>query len=508
MLLTSLYFVGQRKVPKKKAASRTAKKPNKPISPESDDSSSSPVDDLLSSDVGESEADSDDDDDDLVQVAMSDKQVTRVLEDEAPQDPAGLFDNDDGVEMASIRSGLSSSEVSRPPTSESEGMFDGLHDQDDDDDEEEEAPRKRRASKGKATKREAAFIGERPTTLPARTSAKESKGAKSSAPRVSTVKIESDDESSAKPVKSWPDHACLNPDGQMAAQSDPIRALCHAGIKIVEKTLVTKDAWPELHQAKAYRKLVLSAAVVPLLEKDKKTYEPLQKRVAEDDKFVKTVGRWVVDRLANWRSKPRIAASNHIALYQLGVGDVCKARVNALLENDVYVYPGEWGTSEKGKVIWLTKGSKTDIQIFLSPALIDTIKEAFFATPTAFGFRFKDEYVSSHPTRPEPELTIPLVALGATALYAAIFEWREGKKATRPSQNSKASMAEKFEGDQFKAVFDRHVGALASLKTKPNTYHTIMSTLFSKVTGENASSNQSAQSQGNALAVLDLAGLD
>lgn len=56
-----------------------------------------------------------------------------------PQDAASLFDvdNDDDIEMASIKSHRnrhgSSSEASRPPTSESEGVFDANDDDDDDD---------------------------------------------------------------------------------------------------------------------------------------------------------------------------------------------------------------------------------------------------------------------------------------------------------------------------------------------------------------------------------------
>ena len=46
----------------------------------------------------------------------------------------------------------------------------------------------------------------------------------------------------------------------------------------------------------------------------------------------------------------RSVASDHIALFQLGIDDGCKERVKALMENDVYVYPGEWGVTEKGKV--------------------------------------------------------------------------------------------------------------------------------------------------------------
>ena len=57
-----------------------------------------------------------------------------------PQDGAALFNDDDDIEMPSIKSRRSrhgsSSEASHPPTSESEGIFDA----NDDDDDEDEFP--------------------------------------------------------------------------------------------------------------------------------------------------------------------------------------------------------------------------------------------------------------------------------------------------------------------------------------------------------------------------------
>jgi hypothetical protein len=46
----------------------------------------------------------------------------------------------------------------------------------------------------------------------------------------------------------------------------------------------------------------------------------------------------------------RSVASDYITLFQLGINDRCKERVKALMENDMYVYPGEWGVTDKGKV--------------------------------------------------------------------------------------------------------------------------------------------------------------
>jgi uncharacterized protein DUF6532 len=68
------------------------------------------------------------------------------------------------------------------------------------------------------------------------------------------------------------------------------------------------------------------------------------------------------------------------------------------------------------EAIWLTKRTANEVQIYLNPGLIDLIKMAFFNGPTAFGHKFKEHYVSSHPDRKEQELTMSIVALGATAV--------------------------------------------------------------------------------------------
>jgi hypothetical protein len=140
----------------------------------------------------------------------------------------------------------------------------------------------------------------------------------------------------------------------------------------------------------------------------------------------------------------RNAAADQIALFQLGIGDGCIQRVQALIENDVYVYPGQWANNKDGKVIsssflyyirvywltfpfepiWLTKSTATEVHIYLNPGLIDLIKIAFFNGPTAFGYKYKEHFVSSHPDRKEPELTMPIVALGATAVCCFLYIYK------------------------------------------------------------------------------------
>ena len=105
-----------------------------------------------------------------------------------------------------------------------------------------------------------------------------------------------------------------------------------------------------------------------------------------------------------------------------------------MIKNDIYVHPRQWATDKDEKIlahlfclrhalilflepVWMAKNSVgTDVQIYLNHSLIDLIKTAFFNGPTAFGYKFKKHYVTSHPDRKEPELTIPVVALGVTAV--------------------------------------------------------------------------------------------
>jgi len=149
-------------------------------------------------------------------------------------------------------------------------------------------------------------------------------------------------------------------------------------IKIVEVTLVTQNAWPELHKGTHYKRQVLLDAVNALRvnignDDDGKwsNLKAVRDRISKDEKFVRTIGRWVcdlfllrnsenifvqvTDRLSHHRGQMRHAASDQIALFQLGIGDdsdECAQRVHALLENDVYVYPGQWANDKDGRVIF------------------------------------------------------------------------------------------------------------------------------------------------------------
>lgn len=123
---------------------------------------------------------------------------------------------------------------------------------------------------------------------------------------------------------------------------------------------------------------------------------------------------------------------------------------------------------------------------------MDSLKDAFFDTKGSFGFKHLDRFKSTLKGREEPELTIPIVALGATGVsllcllfnfsllifiyeqfYAALHSWSTG------AYNKK----EKFEGEAFNTTFERHVRYLKQIKEDNHiAFHVIMSRLYTHVT--------------------------
>jgi hypothetical protein len=116
------------------------------------------------------------------------------------------------------------------------------------------------------------------------------------------VTIESDEDDKAVPEENWPKPLQLR-NGALMQQSDLIRAVCRDAIQIVEKTLVTKDAWPELHKGTHYKREILLGAVNTLRAKNidddegkqELQYKELKSRILDDEKFVRSIGKWVCD---------------------------------------------------------------------------------------------------------------------------------------------------------------------------------------------------------------------
>ena len=100
--------------------------------------------------------------------------------------------------------------------------------------------------------------------------------------------------------EQWPAVARLILGG-LSVQGSVIREICWDAIRIVKVTLVTVDAWPELHQGTLYKRQVLLEAVNALQAKNEddnerhqdSNYDMVRNRILEDEKFIRIIGKWV-----------------------------------------------------------------------------------------------------------------------------------------------------------------------------------------------------------------------
>ncbi|KAF8989292.1 hypothetical protein BDQ17DRAFT_1257021, partial [Cyathus striatus] len=68
----------------------------------------------------------------------------------------------------------------------------------------------------------------------------------------------------------------------------------------------------------------------------------------------------------------------------------------------------------------------------------------------------------------EPELPIAMVALGSTAVYAALLEWKEGMK-----------LSKSFDGNLFATTYQDHIDILEDMQGEhPKAFHSIMHELY------------------------------
>ncbi|KJA23034.1 hypothetical protein HYPSUDRAFT_138140, partial [Hypholoma sublateritium FD-334 SS-4] len=268
----------------------------------------------------------------------------------------------------------------------------------------------------------------------------------------------------------WPDYTDIAPGG-LCDQLILIRALCRDAIHILELTLVTQEAWPELHRAAEYRVEVFSQAA-KVLQKTDARYRDFRKRIVKDEEYASSVGAWIADRLPLARGPARVHALNEIAVFQLGIGPACVMRVKALFSHKTYVYPGHWDTNAKGETVWVVKGK----EMYQNPAITCVLRSVYFGSFSALGYKFKEFYISSHPDESDPELTIPLVALAATGVHTALDSWKTGR------YNKHDTKLNKFSGDMFKTIYQHHIKHLEDLKENHLAYfHRTMSQIYTAV---------------------------
>ncbi|KAJ3557221.1 hypothetical protein NP233_g11799 [Leucocoprinus birnbaumii] len=199
----------------------------------------------------------------------------------------------------------------------------------------------------------------------------------------------------------------------LRAQHPLVIRICHIGIRRAEQTLVTSNAWPECkrHGCPDYHQEIMSYAAEKVAKSDARALDVVAELKNEESKFAMIIGNlvsWVIDRK----------------------------------------------------------------KIYQSDSFKQLLRNAFFKTDTDFGYKYSKYYTSTHATRKENEITMPLVALAATGLYSAISSWESG-----------ACIKESFDAEKNKPTYNCHIGYLEGMKRdNPGAYHKIMLDLLAYAT--------------------------
>ncbi|KAG1847680.1 hypothetical protein DFJ58DRAFT_730093 [Suillus subalutaceus] len=218
---------------------------------------------------------------------------------------------------------------------------------------------------------------------------------------------------------------------------------------------------------------------------------PIQDRLKTDDSYVTALATLIEARVPLFRTELKDNACAQVTAYY-HLGPDCVDTAKALLVNHIYHY--EQHFNEKNDPIPQPKKPYfTDILPYL-------MKGCYFNGLKSVSMKFSDRFKEIANNKAQwPEVTIPMVVLTSTSVYAALF-WKANGS---PSKFN-------FTGNLFSEVYFFHVKFLEDMKvTAPRKFHKMMADIFEAI--QKLCTNSSAALVGShesAMAFLDIDGMD
>ncbi|KAG1895138.1 uncharacterized protein F5891DRAFT_1194484 [Suillus fuscotomentosus] len=147
---------------------------------------------------------------------------------------------------------------------------------------------------------------------------------------------------------------------------------------------------------------------------------------------------------------------------------------------------------ENNPVLQATKPYSADILPYL-------MKGRYFNGSKSVGVKFADHFKEIPGNKAQqPEVTIPMVALTSTLVYAALL-----------CKSNKSPSKFNFMGNQFSVVYTFHVNFLNEMEENaPSKFHKLMANIFSAVQKLCSNGAAAVVSHKDAMAFLDLDGMD
>ncbi|KAK7012633.1 hypothetical protein R3P38DRAFT_3016776 [Favolaschia claudopus] len=226
----------------------------------------------------------------------------------------------------------------------------------------------------------------------------------------------SDDDTSELPESAWHAtarlvHPAHNRDIALTAQPQEAQFVLRGSIGGMKRDMYFHDMFPLIGTRAGFaRPYLINAALV------RPSSKHIHDRLVKDPGYGQALAPIPIDRINIVRGDvKRCAVTCAPAFYQLADLDTSetKSHVENLLKDHRYIFPSDKRT-----------GGLQLNQPFCHNAIVFVMKEVFFAK-TSFVTEHMNDFPATNPKKPdEREVPFPMVAIAATALYAALLEYR------------------------------------------------------------------------------------
>ncbi|KAM6492692.1 hypothetical protein JOM56_012416 [Amanita muscaria] len=221
----------------------------------------------------------------------------------------------------------------------------------------------------------------------------------------------------------WPYYAQLNYhqtnsglDLGLSRQHHEIKLVVRRAIETITERIIFEDAFPAPAKRTAWIFSALLAAVkfvceIPGVPQNR--YERLRARIVQDPQFVQELSTMINPRVPLLRSQIKtLAVNNAKRVYDLQ--DMDANGIAALVNDLKFIFP----FNQHGNV----QGTKP----YESAAIISTIRDFLFHNSTVRIELYPERFLAGEEAN--HALTPSVIALAATAVTAAIEEWRTGRR--------------------------------------------------------------------------------
>ncbi|KAG1737344.1 hypothetical protein EDD22DRAFT_959670 [Suillus occidentalis] len=234
------------------------------------------------------------------------------------------------------------------------------------------------------------------------------------------------------------------------------RRVLQSTIMEVKCHLFFANGYPELVDK---NQVALQALIVVA---EKCGVHPIKERLQSDVRYASQLGSLVDARVPILhRELKEDACANADGYFRLGHTDTGKAAVRRLLDKLAYIYALKFDINNEASPIG-KKPYQGELLLFL-------IYRQLFHSSRSIAIKFTEHFVEIANNKGQrPEVPIPLLALVATAVYAALL-WK--------SQGSPSKF--NFTGNLFSETYNYHVRFLEKLKKDaPAKFHCMMADIY------------------------------